>query len=175
MFKKLRRIALASMFVLDINGPSVPFDDDEDEDEDEGEPNEQHCDMDLDQRYDEGCECTEKEGAVPAVEENLAINIAYLAVWAETFLDEHLRMPSPFAEIWFLDSRFANNIAAGYNQMVMMGEDGREEHIIHSSSTKRPEIWWWNENDSMPWICHPSCSSYNINSTFLTIVLYGIH
>lgn len=155
MFKRLRRIAFASMFVLDVCGPRVAFgDDEEDEDEEEEEePNgQQDTSMDLDESYDgDGeYETNGEEGALSDKEETLARNIGHLAVWADMFLDEHLRMLPPFGEIWFLDSRFAGNIAAGYNQMVMMGEDGRAEHIIHYPSTRKRYGWWWNENDPIP-------------------------
>ncbi|KAI9461962.1 hypothetical protein BJY52DRAFT_168422 [Lactarius psammicola] len=154
MFKKLRRIAFASMFVLDICGPRVTFGDSDEEDEDEEEePNgQQDTSMDLDESYDgDGdYETNGDEDAVSEKEETLARNIGHLAVWADMFLDEHLRMLPPFGEIWFLDSRFAGNIAAGYNQMVMMGEDGRAEHMIHYPSTRKRDGWWWNDNDPIP-------------------------
>ena len=155
MFKKLRRIAFASMFILDVCGPRVAFGDEEDEDEDEEESNgQQDTSMDLDERYDEGDEEYETKGerdAVGDMEETLARNIGHLAIWADKFLDEHLRMPLPFGEIWFIDNRFAGNIAAGYNQMVTMGDDGRVEHIInHRPSNKKRDGWWWNETDPIP-------------------------
>jgi hypothetical protein len=55
------------------------------------------------------------------------------------FLDDHLRMLPPFGEIWFLDDRFSGNVAAGYKQMVTMGEDGRAKDIInrYPSNKKR--------------------------------------
>lgn len=153
MFKKLRRIAFASMFVLDVCGPRVAFG--EDEDEDEEEPNgHQDTSMDLDEHYDDGDEEYETNGerdAVSDMQETLARNIEHLAVWADKFLDEHLRMPPPFGEIWFVDDRFAGHVAAGYDQMVTIGDDGRLEHIInHQPPDRKRAGWWWNENDPTP-------------------------
>ena len=152
MFKKLRRIAFASMFVLDVCGPKVAFGDEEYEDEEE--PDGQDASMDLDERCGEGDEehgTTGEGDAVSDKKEALTRNIGHLAVWADIFLDEHLRMLPPFGEIWFLDNRFAGNIAAGYNQAVIMGDDGRAEHIInHYPSNRKRDGWWWNENDPLP-------------------------
>lgn len=150
MFKKLRRIAFASMFILDVCGPRVAFGDVEEDDEyeeEEEEPNgRQDNSMDLDESYDSDDDSVSEsdEGEI------LASNIGHLAVWADMFFDEHLRMLPPFGEIWFLDNRFAGHIAAGYNQLVMMGEDGRAEHVIHYPSTRKRDGWWWNENDPTP-------------------------
>lgn len=153
MFKKLRRIAFASMFVLDVRGPKVAFEDEEDEYEEETDG--QDTGMDLDESCDGGVEEHETKGDEGAVvsdkEEALARNLAHLAVWADKFLDEYLRMLPPFGEIWFLDNRFAGNIAAGYKQMVTMGENGRAEHIIsHYPSDRKRDGWWWNDNDRIP-------------------------
>jgi hypothetical protein len=152
MFKKLRRIAFASMFVLDVCGPKVAFGDEEDEEEEE--PDEQDTSMDLDESRDEGDEEHETMGEDDAVSDNeeaLPTNLGHLAVWADKFLDDHLRMLPPFGEIWFLDDRFSGNVAAGYKQMVTMGEDGRVEHIInHYPSNRKREGWWWNENNPIP-------------------------
>jgi hypothetical protein len=150
MFKKLRRIAFASMFVLDVCGPRVAFGEEEYEDEDE--PNgHQDTSMELDEHYDDGEEEYETNGerdAVSDMQETLSRNIGHLAVWADKFLDEHLRMPPPFGEIWFVDNRFAGHVASGYDQMVTMGDDGRVEHIIsHHPPDRKRAGWWWNEND----------------------------
>ncbi len=75
MFKKLRRIAFASMFVLDVCGPRVAFGDEEDEDEEEPNGRQDTC-MDLDESYDgDGeYETNDEEDAVSDKEETLARN-----------------------------------------------------------------------------------------------------
>ena len=151
MFKKLRRIVFASMFILDVRGPRVAFGEDDEEEEPNGH---QDTSMDLDERYDDGDEEYETNGerdAVSDMQETLARNLGHLAVWADKFLDEHLRMLAPFGEIWFVDNRFAGNVAAGYDQLVTIGDDGRVEHIInHQPSDRNRAGWWWNESDPIP-------------------------
>lgn len=151
MFKKLRRIAFASMFVLDVCGPRVPFGEEEEEEESNGH---QDTSMDLDEHYDDGDEEYETNGgrdAVSDMRETLARNIGHLAVWADKFLDEHLRMLVPFGEIWFVDNRFASNVAAGYDQVVTIGDNGKLEYIISRLPPDRKRAgWWWNESDPIP-------------------------
>ena len=120
-------LAFASRFVLDACGPRVAFGVSDDEDEEE--PDEQDTSMDLDKSYDERDEEHENMGeedhTVSDEKEALSPNIGHLAVWADMFLDDHLRMLPPFGEIWFLDDHFAINVATGYNQTVAMEEDGK--------------------------------------------------
>ena len=152
MLKKLRRIAFASMFVLDVCGPRLPFGEGEDEDEDEPNGHHDPASMDLDDEGDEVYETRGEADPISDMQETLARNLGHLAVWADKFLDDHLRMPHPLGEIWFIDNRFAGNIAAGYDQVVMMGDDGRVEHIInhHPPGTRKRDGWWWNESDPIP-------------------------
>jgi hypothetical protein len=155
MFKKLRRIALASMFVLDLCCPGevVHDEDDDEEDEEEEMSGDEDPSMDVDDSDDEGDEGYEseegEEDRAPDVDDLLAHNLVQLAAWADMFLDDHLRMLAPFTEIWFLDGRFGGQTAAGFNQRVMEGEGGRAEHMIYYPVRKR-DGWWWNEHQPIP-------------------------
>jgi hypothetical protein len=121
MCKKLRRIVFASMFVLDLCSPRPVVEDEEEEDYEE-ECGDEDVGMDVDDsdEGDEGYESNDEriEGAPQGMEDTLAPNLVHLAAWADMFLDDHLRMPAPFAEIWFLDPRFPGRTAAGFNQRV---------------------------------------------------------
>ena len=153
MFKKLRRIALASMFVLDLLCPQLAFDDEDDDEEyEEAETSGgENPGMDVDDSNDEGDEDDEIEDEDGnAQDDNLAPNLVQLGVWADMFLDEHLRMLAPFAEIWFLDSRFGGQTATGFDQRVMEGEDGRIEFMIYCRHKKKRNGWWWDEHDPVP-------------------------
>ncbi|KAI0299033.1 hypothetical protein B0F90DRAFT_1668851 [Multifurca ochricompacta] len=145
MFRKLRRIALASMFVLDVCDPRPVIGDDNNEEEEDGQ---EDAGMDLDEG-DETEDEEEEEEVIPLdVKGTLASNLVYLAAWADMFLEEHLRKLAPFKEIWFLDSRFAGNYAAGYDQRVVLDEGGRAEHMICYPKKERCG-WWWDESDQM--------------------------
>jgi hypothetical protein len=142
------------MFVLDLYRPE-PADDDE-EDEEEGVRVDDDADMDVDEgdgEGDEGYETDEgRNDGAPALEDDtLGANLVQLAAWADMFLDDHLRMPEPFAEIWFVDPRFPGRTAAGFSQRVMEGEGkgGRAEHMIYYPILKR-DGWWWDERDPIP-------------------------
>ncbi|KAI0255568.1 hypothetical protein BJV78DRAFT_684903 [Lactifluus subvellereus] len=152
MFKKLRRIVFASMFVLDLCCPGATVQD-EDDDEEEETSGDEDPGMDIDDSSDEGdegYESEEEEGDhTPDVDDLLAHNLVQLAAWADMFLDDHLRMLAPFAEIWFLDGRFGGQTAAGFYQRVMEGEGGRAEHMIYYPIRKR-DGWWWNEHHLIP-------------------------
>jgi hypothetical protein len=133
------------MFVVDLYRP-VPVDDDEgdyeEEEEEEGAEVGEDQVMDVDGGGgggDEGYETEEVKNGAPV----------RLAVWADKFLGDHLRMLLPFAEIWFIDHRFPGRIAAGFNQRVMEGEGGRAEHMIYYPLLKR-DGWWWDEHDPIP-------------------------
>jgi hypothetical protein len=154
MLRKLRRIIFASMFVIDLCRPR-PIDDDEgDDEEDDGEVNrDEDAGMDVDDSDDEGDEGYETDdgkidGASHGVEGTLGPNLVLLAAWTDRFLDDHLRMPAPFAEIWFLDPRFPGQTAAGFNQRVVegSGEGGRAEYMIYHPIRSR-DGWWWDEYD----------------------------
>ncbi|KAI9511245.1 hypothetical protein F5148DRAFT_1172853 [Russula earlei] len=152
-FKKLRRIVFASMFVLDLWGPR-PADDEEDyEEEGEQTGEDEEAGMDVDDGVDEGDEWHESndEETDDAPHETLESNLVHLAAWTDMFLDDHLRMPAPFATIWFLDPRFPGCTAAGFDQRVMEGEGigGRAEHMIFYPIRKR-DGWWWDEQESNP-------------------------
>ncbi|KAH9955302.1 hypothetical protein BC827DRAFT_880535 [Russula dissimulans] len=148
MFKKLRRIVLASMFVLDLCRPRAAIDDadEEEEEEEEAEGNEDSG-MDVDEG-DEGYETEdgEMDGTHQGLEDSLEPNLVHLAAWADMFLDDHLRKVAPFSEIWFLDPRFPGRTAAGFNQRIAEGEGegGRAEHMIYYPILKR-KGWWWDE------------------------------
>jgi len=140
------------MFVLDLYRPGPVDDDEEDdgEDEEEGVREDEDAGMDVDEG-DEGYETDEgRNGGAPA-DDTLGANLVLLAAWADMFLDDHLRMLEPFAEIWFLDPRFPSRTAAGFNQRVMEGEGqgGRAEHMIYYPILKR-DGWWWDERDPVP-------------------------
>jgi hypothetical protein len=135
------------MFVLDLYRPA-PIDEDE---EDYGEDEDEETGMDVDEGGGEGDEGYEsddgRDGGAPV--DTLEANLVLLAAWADMFLDDHLRMLEPFAEIWFVDPRFPSRTAAGFNQRVMEGEEGREgerraEHMIYYPILKR-DGWWWDE------------------------------
>lgn len=147
MFRKLRRIVFASMFVLDLYRPD-PINDYEEEveaDEEEGARVDEDTGMDMDEG-DGGYEA----GGAPE-DDTLEANLVQLAAWADMFLDVHLRMVEPFAEIWFVDPRFPGRTAAGFNQRVMEGEGqgGRAEHMIYSPILKR-DGWWWRDDVPIP-------------------------
>jgi len=148
MFKKLRRIVFASMFVLDLCRPRPAIDDIEENEEDEEETvGNEDSGMDVDEG-DEGYETEDGEmnGAHQGLEDSLEPNLVHLAAWADMFLDDHLRKAAPFAEIWFLDPRFPGRTAAGFDQRVIEGEGegGRAEHMIYYPILKR-KGWWWDE------------------------------
>ncbi|KAF8494404.1 hypothetical protein F5888DRAFT_1805581 [Russula emetica] len=151
-FKKLRRIVFASMFVLDLYRQEPVDDDEEDdgEDEEEGVGMGEDAGMDVDEG-DEGYETDEERNDGAPVDDTLGANLVLLAAWADMFLDDHLRMLEPFAEIWFVDPRFPGRTAAGFNQRVMEGEGegGRAEHMIYYPIIKR-DGWWWDERNPMP-------------------------
>ena len=156
MFKKLRRIAFASMFVLDLCRPRPVEEDEEDYEEDEGETGGDEdggTDMDVydsDDEGDEGYETDDrKNDGTPR--DALAPNLVHLAAWADRFLDDHLRMREPFTEIWFLDPRFPGQTAAGFNQRVMEGdgEGAIAEHMIYYPILER-NGWWWDEYEPIP-------------------------
>jgi hypothetical protein len=136
------------MFVLDLCGPE-PVDDDEGDHEEEGRAVDEDAGMDVDDgprgegEGDEGYETDDEKNAGP--------NFVQLAAWADMFLGEDLRMPVPFAEIWFIDRRFSGRTAAGYSQRVLEGEgEGeRAEHMIYYPMLKRYG-WWWDEREPMP-------------------------
>jgi hypothetical protein len=143
------------MFVLDLYRPA-PIDDDEEdygEDEEEGARVDEDAGMDVDEgggEGDEGYESDEgRNGGAPV--DTLEANLVLLAAWADMFLDDHLRMLEPFAEIWFVDPRFPGRTAAGFKQRVMEGEGegGRAEHMIYYPILKR-DGWWWDERSSIP-------------------------
>ena len=157
MFKKLRRIVFASIFVLDLCRPR-PVDDDQEvyeEDEEEvGGDDDPGMDVDdSDNEGDEGYETDDGKdnGAPHGAEDALEPNLVHLAAWADKFLDDHLRMGPPFGEIWFVDPRFPGQTAAGFNQRVIEGdgEGGRAEHMIYYQIRKR-DGWWWDEYDPIP-------------------------
>jgi hypothetical protein len=140
------------MFVLDLHHPA-PVEDDDDSDEEEGEEGageDEDAGMDLDNgdgEGDEGYETDEGNDGGATVEDTVGPNLVLLAAWADMFLDEHLRMLAPFAEIWFLDPRFPGRTAGGFNQRVVEGEEGeggRAEHLIHHPILQR-NGWWWDE------------------------------
>jgi hypothetical protein len=128
------------MFVLDLYR-TEPVDDDEgnyEEDEEDGVRADEGAGMDVDEGDGEG-------------DDTLGANLVQLAARADMFLDDHLRMREPFAEIWFLDPRFPGRTAGGFNQRVMEGEGkgGRAEHMIYYPILKRTG-WWWDERDPIP-------------------------
>lgn len=155
MFKKLRRIVFACMFVLDLCRPRPAVDDDEEDNREDGEEvmgGDEDAGMDVDDSDGEGDEGYETDGrGKDDAEDPLAPNLVYLAAWADTFLGDHLRMPAPFSEIWFLDPRFPGQTVGGFNQRVMEGEgeDGRAEYVIYYPIRKR-DGWWWDESDRIP-------------------------
>jgi hypothetical protein len=153
MCKKLRRIAFASMFVLDLCSPRPAVEDEEDYEEESGGEEDVGMDVDDSDEGDEGYESDDGriEGAPHGMEDTLAPNLVHLAAWADMFLDDHLRMPAPFAEIWFLDPRFPGRTAAGFNQRIAEGEGkgGRAEHMIYYPILKR-DGWWWDEREQIP-------------------------
>ena len=138
------------MFIVDLFHP-IPIDDDEgdyeEDEEEEGAEVDEDQGMDVDGggsggdgEGDEGYETEEmKNDGAPVL----------LAVWADKFLDDHLRMLLPFAEIWFTDHRYPGRTAAGFNQRVLEGEGGRAEHLIHYPLLER-DGWWWDEHDPIP-------------------------
>lgn len=155
-FKKLRRIVFASMFVLDLYRPGLVDDDEQDdeEDEEEGAREDEDAGMDVDEgdgEGDEGYETDEGRNGGAPEDDTLEANLVLLAAWADMFLDDHLRMLEPFAEIWFVDPRFLGRTAGGFNQRVMEGEGegGRAEHMIYYPILKR-DGWWWDERDPVP-------------------------
>ncbi len=93
------------MFVLDLYCPS-PIDDDEGdygEDEEEGTRVDEDAGMDVDEGDDEGDEGYEadegRNGGAPA-DDILEANLVQLAVWADVFLGDHLRMLEPTQCHW---------------------------------------------------------------------------
>jgi hypothetical protein len=107
-------------------------------------------DIDHDDKGAEGYEIEDgREDVAPSADNIFASNLVNLAVWADRFFDDHLRMLAPFGEIWFIDNRFLSQTAAGFDQRVMEGEDGRAEHMIYYPIKKR-DGWWWNEHYSIP-------------------------
>jgi hypothetical protein len=155
MFKKLRRIVFASMFVIDLCRPH-PVEDDEGEDEEDngemGRDDDTGMDVDDNDSDDEGDEGYETDdgktdGASHGTEDTLEPNLFHLAAWTDKFLDDHLRMPAPFAEVWFLDHRFPGQTAAGFNQRVVegSGEGGRAEYMIYHHPIRSRDGWWWDE------------------------------
>jgi hypothetical protein len=144
------------MFVLDLYNLQPVDDDEEDygEDEEEGVSMDEDAGMDVDEgggKGDEGYETDEGRNGGAPVNDTLETNLLQLAAWADMFLDDHLRMLEPFAEIWFVDIRFPSRTAAGFNQRVMEGEGkgGRAEHMIYYPILKR-DGWWWDERDPVP-------------------------
>ena len=136
------------MFVLDLHRPGPVDEDEEDygEDEDEGVRVDEDAAMDVDEGNggyvtDEG-----RNGGAP--DDTLQANLVLLAAWADMFLDDHLRMLEPFAEIWFVDPRFPGRTVSGFNQRVMEGEGkgGRAEHMIYYPVLER-DGWWWDERE----------------------------
>src|SRR6266852_981867 len=114
------------MFVLDLYRPQPVDEDEKDygEDEEEGVGVDEDAGMDVDEE-DGGEGYVTDEGrndGTPAVDDTLETNLVLLAAWADMFLDDHLRMLEPFAEIWFVDPRFPGRTASGFNQRVMEGE-----------------------------------------------------
>jgi hypothetical protein len=144
------------MFVLDLCSPE-PVNDDEGDYEGEGRAVDEDAGMDMDDgprhgegEGDEGYE-TDNGRNGGALTEDPGPNFVQLAAWADMFLGEHLRMPVPFAEIWFIDRRFSGQTAAGFSQRVLEGESEgeRAEHMIYYPILKRYG-WWWDERDPMP-------------------------
>jgi hypothetical protein len=157
MLRKLRRIVFATMFIFDICRPQ-PVDDDEEEDgEEDGEiGRDEDADMEVDDSDDSGDEGYETDDgniddASHGEEDTLKPNLFHLAAWTDKFLDDHLRMPAPLAEIWFLDSRFPAQTVAGFNQRVVEDSDegGRTEYLIYHPIQTR-DGWWWDEYEPIP-------------------------
>ena len=144
------------MFVHDLYNPH----DEEDygEDEEEGVSISEYADLHVDEwdseGGDKGYETDEGRNGGAPVNDMLEMNLLQLAAWADMFLDDHLRMLEPFAEIWFVDVRLPSRTAAGFNQRVMEGEGkgGRAEHMIYYPILKR-DGWWWDERDPVPLSC----------------------
>ena len=144
------------MFVLDLYSPELVDENEEEEEEELGA--DEDAGMDVDEGEDEGedegyetdDERNEGEGGALA-DDTLGVNIVQLAAWADMFLDDHLRMLEPFAEIWFVDPRFPGRTAAVFNQRVLDGggEGGRAEHMIYYPILMR-DGWWWDERDPIP-------------------------
>jgi hypothetical protein len=144
------------MFVLDLHRPGPVDDDEGDEEEEEEEVRaDEDAGMDVDEvggeGGDEGYETDEGRNAGAPEDDTLGGNLVLLAAWADMFLDDHLRMLEPFAEIWFTDPRFPGCTAVGFNQRVMEGEGerGRAEHMIYYPILER-DGWWWHECEPIP-------------------------
>ncbi|KAI0291581.1 hypothetical protein BC826DRAFT_1022611 [Russula brevipes] len=151
MCKKLRRIVFASMFVLDLCSPRPALEDEEDYEEESGGDEDAGMYVDDSDEGDEGYKSDDDDRVEGAPHGMEAPNLVHLAAWADMFLGDHLRMPAPFAEIWFLDPRFSGRTAAGFNQRVEEGEGkgGRAEHMIYYPILKR-DGWWWDELEQIP-------------------------
>ncbi|KAA1474150.1 hypothetical protein DENSPDRAFT_315574 [Dentipellis sp. KUC8613] len=152
----LRVLALASMFVLDVYGPYQDVESggetsDEDGYADGGGDDDDDDDDDVDSEG-AGSEGT-SVGSSDRARRNFWQNIVAIAAWADTLLDEHLRIVRPFEELWFLGVR----VPAGYppEDSVSGGGVGFRQHVDEEQDEDgarrrrfiiRPAArsgWWW--------------------------------
>ena len=83
----------------------------------------------------------------------LKYNLIMLAAWAETFLDEHLRLRAPFEELWFIGVRVdgpaaqPREMAVGYRQIAYEDMDRRGVRSTRFMITPARGGWtcWWND------------------------------
>ena len=76
-----------------------------------------------------------------------------LQAWAETFLDEHLRLRAPFEELWFIGVRVdgpaaqPREMAVGYRQIAYEDMDRRGVRSTRFMITPARGGWtcWWND------------------------------
>ena len=75
-----------------------------------------------------------------------AHNLCALDAWADEFLDEYLRMPPPFAQLWFLGVP-GRRAGIGYRVKTSTElEWGQEKEVTHymiSPAAAREGQWWW--------------------------------
>ena len=178
----LRRLIFHSLFVLDVNGPFVEPEGDyaddaymeEDPYDDLGAANasaisdgeydydEYAHDDDDDDNDAESTPSTDSDSDMPSdgasgraysPDSALKYNLIMLAAWAETFLDEHLRLRAPFEELWFVGVRgngpaaAAREMAVGYGQIVYEDVDRQGVRSTRFMITPAAGGWtcWWSD------------------------------
>ncbi|KAI0063331.1 hypothetical protein BV25DRAFT_1915249 [Artomyces pyxidatus] len=138
----LRRIGLASLFVLDVHGPcqACPESDSGSDSDSNDSESEHEEDVLLDEKI---LPPESPMSPIPPPLSCLDHNLCVLAAWTETFLDEHLQCPT-LAEFWLLGvrapatSRFAvSGGGVGYRQHLSTGD---VKFMVYQTTR---DGWWW--------------------------------
>ncbi|VDB87259.1 unnamed protein product [Peniophora sp. CBMAI 1063] len=138
-FKSLRLLALASLFVFDISGPPVYLYSDS-SDSEPASDSESVTVRPTVRSHRRALSLGARSSAT------YAHNLCALDAWADAFLDEHLRMPPPFGQLWFLGVP-GRRAGIGYKVKIATelewGEEKEVTHYMISPAAAREGQWWW--------------------------------